>query len=130
MLLQMTDKFDVRLNGRSIDLKHLDITSYLSAPNRINTCNSHLGTVYRIFPDLPHMNSLRNRTPLYNLAKHEMDKIVEAFDSNTRQVFKDDKGELKMQKVIDWPVSAGLKGGLSGRVSLNGPILLIITTLR
>ena len=43
MLSQMADKLDVRLNGRSIDLQQLDITSYLSAPNRINTCNSHLG---------------------------------------------------------------------------------------
>jgi hypothetical protein len=47
----MTDKLDVRLDGRSIDLEHLDITSYLSAPNLINTCNSHLGTVYCIFTD-------------------------------------------------------------------------------
>jgi hypothetical protein len=41
MLSQMADKLDVRLKGRSIDLQHLDITSYLSAPNRINTCNIH-----------------------------------------------------------------------------------------
>jgi hypothetical protein len=34
MMLQMRDKFDVRLDGRSIDIEHLDITSYLSAPNR------------------------------------------------------------------------------------------------
>jgi hypothetical protein len=51
MLSEMTDEFDVRLEGRSIDLEHLDITSYLSPPNRINTCNTHLGTVYRIFTD-------------------------------------------------------------------------------
>jgi len=36
MLSQMRDTFHVRLDGRSIDLEHLDITSYLSAPNRIN----------------------------------------------------------------------------------------------
>jgi hypothetical protein len=55
MLTEMRDRLDVRLDGRSIDLKHLDITSYLSAPNRINTCNSHLGTVYLIFTDLSDM---------------------------------------------------------------------------
>jgi hypothetical protein len=55
MLLEMTDKLDVWLHGRSIDLEHLDITSYLSAPNRINTCNKHVGNVYRIFPDLSDM---------------------------------------------------------------------------
>ena len=35
-MLNMTDKLDVRLEGRSIDIGHLDITSYLSAPSRIN----------------------------------------------------------------------------------------------
>jgi hypothetical protein len=35
---EMTDKLDVRLDGRSIELEQLDITSYLSAPNVINTC--------------------------------------------------------------------------------------------
>jgi hypothetical protein len=42
----MTDKLDVRLDGRSVDLEPLDITSYLSAPNLINTCKSHLGTIF------------------------------------------------------------------------------------
>jgi len=41
MLSQVANKLDVRCDGRSIDLEHLDITSYLSAPNRINTCNKH-----------------------------------------------------------------------------------------
>jgi hypothetical protein len=54
-LLEMRSRFDVRYDGRSIDIKHLDITSYLSAPNRFNTCHSHIGTVYRIFTDLSGM---------------------------------------------------------------------------
>jgi hypothetical protein len=40
-----------------------------------------------------------------------MKKILEAFDPETGRVFKDDKGQLKIQEVVDWPVSAGLKGG-------------------
>jgi hypothetical protein len=66
MLLQMRDKFDVHLEGRSIDIEHLDITSYLSAPNRINTSNKHLGMVYRIFPDLSDMSLQEKCTALYN----------------------------------------------------------------
>ena len=111
MLLEMRDNLDVRLDGRSIDLKHLDITSYLSAPNRINTCNAHVGTVYRIFTDLSGMKSVSKHTPLYNLATHSMDKILEAFDPETGQVRKDEKdvhGRLKVQMVIDWPICAGL----------------------
>ena len=59
MLSQMADKLDLRLDGRSIDSEQLHITSYLSAPNRINTCNTHVGTVYRIFTDLSDMDGLK-----------------------------------------------------------------------
>ena len=111
MLSQMADKFDVRLKGRSIDLQHLDITSYLSAPNLINTCNEHVGTVYRIFTDLSDMGWKEKKTLLYNLATHRMDKIMQVFDPEQRQVRKDDKGELKIREVVDWPISAGLTYG-------------------
>ena len=110
MLLQMRDTFDVRLDGRSIDLEHLDITSYLPAPNRMNTCNTHLGTVYRIFTDLSDMGWWEKNTALYNLATHSMDKIVQAFNPETGEVYKDEQGQLKVHVVVDWPISAGLKG--------------------
>jgi ankyrin repeat protein len=111
MLLQMRDTFDVRLDGRSIDIEHLDITSYLSAPNRINTCNSHLGTVYRIFPGLSDMGWKQKRTLSYKVARHNMDKIVETFDPETGQVHKDEQGRLRVQVVVDWPICPGLKRG-------------------
>ena len=60
MLSQMADELDVLYDGRSIDIELLDITSYLSAPNRINTCNKHVGMVCRIFPDLSDMGWLEN----------------------------------------------------------------------
>ena len=110
MLSEMKSTFDVRLYGRSIDLQNLDITSYLSAPNRINTCNLHLGTVYRIFTNLSDMGWKEKNTVKYSLATHSMDKIVQAFDPATGQVRKDEKGELKIRHVVDWPVSAGLMG--------------------
>jgi hypothetical protein len=94
MLLQMKDSFDVRLHGRSIVLQHLDITSYLSTPNIINTCKSHLETVYRIFTDLSNMAFLGRYTPLHNLATHSMDKIVQTVHPETVKG-KDDKGEPK-----------------------------------
>jgi hypothetical protein len=108
MLSQMADKLDVSYFGRSIDLRHLDITSYLSAPNRINTCNRHVGTVYRIFIDLSDMGWLEKHTAKYNLATNRMDKIVEAFDPETGQVRRDERGHVKVKVVIDWPLSAGL----------------------
>jgi len=111
MLSQMTDEFDVRLDGRSIDIEHLDITSYLSVPNRINTCNKHVGTVYRIFIDLSDMSWQEKHTELRNLATHSMYKIMQAFDSKTGQVCRDEQGQLRVQVVIDWPVSASLSHG-------------------
>jgi hypothetical protein len=110
MLSQMTDKLDVRLNGRSIDLEHLDITSYLSAPNRINTYNKHLGTVYRIFVDLTDMGWLEKHTAMYNIATHDMGKILQAFDPETGLVRTDEQGKLKIQVVIDWPISGFRRG--------------------
>jgi hypothetical protein len=38
MLSEMTDKLYVRMDGRAIEIEQLDITSYLPAPNLINTC--------------------------------------------------------------------------------------------
>jgi Cdc6-like AAA superfamily ATPase len=40
-----------------------------------------------------------------------MDKIVGAFDPETGQVQVDEQGKLKIQVVVDWPVTAGLSRG-------------------
>jgi hypothetical protein len=81
---------------RSVDLECLNITSCLSAPNRINACNAHLGTVYRIFTDLSGKGWKKKYTPFYNLALHIMDKIVEIPDSETGQIHKVEQGKLKI----------------------------------
>jgi hypothetical protein len=109
MLSQMKDTFDVRHDGRSISLKHLDITTYLSAPNRITTRHKHLGTIYRIFPDLSDMGWWEKHTALYDVLTNSLDKIVQAFDPETGQVHKDEQGNLKIQVVADWPVTAGFQ---------------------
>ena len=109
MLSQLKDTFDVRHDGRSIALKQLDITTYLSAPNRINTRHKHLGTIYRIFPDLSDMGWWEKNTALYDVMTNSLDKIVQAFDPETGQVYKDELGILKIQVVADWPVTAGFQ---------------------
>jgi len=38
-----------------------------------------------------------------------MGKIVKVFDPTTGQVTKDEQGQLKVQEVVNWPVSAGIK---------------------
>ncbi|KAI2802405.1 hypothetical protein BLOT_009854 [Blomia tropicalis] len=49
MLQQLQREFDVRYdNVEKLPIDFLDIASYLSAPNRVNTCNPHVGKIYRV----------------------------------------------------------------------------------
>jgi hypothetical protein len=106
MLSKMEETFYVGHKERSTDLLDLDITSYLSAPNRINTCNKHLGTVYHICAGLcrrSHNEKNIRNTLLYDLETHSMDKIVEALDPKRGK--KNDDIEPKILQVVDWPVT-------------------------
>ena len=102
----MKDAFDVLLDGRHTALNHLDITSCLSAPNRINTDNNRVGTVNFIFIDLSDMGWLEKHITLCESATNHLDKIVQSFDPETRQVHKYEQGKLKIQIVVDWPFTA------------------------
>jgi hypothetical protein len=75
MLSQTTDKFDVRLHGRSIDIEQLHIPSYLSAPNGFNTCNKHVVTVCRNYTNLSDMGWQQKYTAFCNLTTHSVDKL-------------------------------------------------------
>jgi hypothetical protein len=88
MLLKVTNEFEVLLHSRSTELAYLDITSYLSALNTINTRNSHIWTVYRNFTYLSDKDRPIKHTALYNLATESMEKFVEGFDPQTGQVYK------------------------------------------
>ena len=80
---------------------YVHITSYLSTPNRINTCNADLGTLYRILTDLSDKAWQIKHTAFYNLTTHIMDKIVENSDPETGQIYEVDQGKLKVQMLID-----------------------------
>jgi len=107
MLSQMNKKYNIMSEYPPIE--YFDITSYLSAPNCINSCNKHVGTVYRIFPDLSVMGWLTKNSELYNFQAYDMDEIVKIFDPETGQVSKDDEGNRKIKVVIDWPINADLR---------------------
>ncbi|MCZ6883804.1 lipase family protein [Rickettsia helvetica] len=36
----------------TFDVKNLNITTYLSAPNFVNVCNPHINKAYRLFPKI------------------------------------------------------------------------------
>ncbi|MDX5526934.1 MAG: ankyrin repeat domain-containing protein [Wolbachia endosymbiont of Andrena nigroaenea] len=105
MLSKIKSDFDLRhyKDDNSLSLSYLDITSYLSAPNLVNTCCSHLGTIYRVFiGDLPPERSSWDFAK-YTKETHSIVKIEEALDP--------EKGN-KLKAVIDWPL---VKKGITRR---------------
>jgi hypothetical protein len=64
-------------NTPPIDIEHLVTSSYLSAPNFLNSCNKHVVTVFHILTDLFDMDWQQSRTAFYNLTTHSLVKIVE-----------------------------------------------------
>jgi hypothetical protein len=100
MLSQKTNKLYVSLDGRSIDIEHLDITRYLSAPNRINTYKTYLGKVYGIFTDLSRMIYWYKHTASYNIATHWKSETAEIFGLEKGQVDKDEQGKLKIEVAV------------------------------
>lgn len=127
MLSKMADTFSVRYDeNKSIDINSLDITSYQSAPNRINTFNRHVGKLYRIFISFSDELDTNNSSDsfiqklsrmvadaldwnnikdwfFYTLKVHSMIKILEVFDPKTGQIRKGENGEMLVYDVIDWP---------------------------
>ncbi|KAI2800759.1 hypothetical protein BLOT_012331 [Blomia tropicalis] len=97
MLQQLQREFDVRYdNVEKLPIDCLDITSYLSAPNLINTCNPHVGKIYRVFIDFFNISFI-NQYHLFSL-----DKILNAFDNKTG-FFKIKNEKFNIKEVVDWP---------------------------
>ncbi|KAJ6215349.1 hypothetical protein RDWZM_009849 [Blomia tropicalis] len=99
MLQQLQREFDVRYdNVEKLPIDCLDITSYLSAPNLINTCNPHVGKIYRVFIDFSNKSFFNE----YNLQTHEIKNILEAFDKKIG-LFKKENDKFNIKEVVDWP---------------------------
>ncbi|MEM7173950.1 MAG: pentapeptide repeat-containing protein, partial [Bacteroidota bacterium] len=102
----MLAKLDHRYE--SIEPDFLDITNYLSSPNLINSCNSHVGTLYRVvFQDfIKHSkrdNVLKKGIArvkdytAYTLRSHDIQNFVKAFNPQT--------GKAKeCQSIASWPL--------------------------
>jgi hypothetical protein len=99
MLLRLKTKFETVDNP--IHLDSLSITSYLSAPNQVNTCNEHFGRVFRVFVETSKMNFL-HRNIGYTLITHSIENIVKALDSEK---------DTKVEEILEWPLRDGLSSG-------------------
>jgi hypothetical protein len=73
------------------DIKNLEIVTYLSDPNFVNTCNRHIGQVYRLYPDyekdLPPISKkiLPNYKAVWSLWGHALVPFLKEFDPVTGQ---------------------------------------------
>ncbi|WP_342169818.1 tetratricopeptide repeat protein [Rickettsia endosymbiont of Seladonia tumulorum] len=91
------------------DIRNLDITTYLSAPNFVNTSNSHIHKAYRLFPEITAteysskiINTLNKAIPIKNyisllsLSSDLLTSMLDAFDPETGR-------PIKYEQIIDWP---------------------------
>lgn len=105
-------------NSADFDMKILDITTYLSPPNFVNSCNKHIGKVYRIFPYREIPDNINNALTWYQWIKEllpwsnkeavSLEWILSIFDhslTNILSTFDPNSGKpIKYEEVLDWPV--------------------------
>lgn len=85
-------------SGYRIDVENLDITTYLSKPNFINTIMGHVGSVYALSLE-PKLNWLQRNTILYTKKMHSCGDLLKEFSDETGLP----RETKKTMRVIDWP---------------------------
>lgn len=99
--------------------KQFDIVTYLSAPNIINICNQHIGTVYTLAPEIKYLDFLKRELfsslptqfvkniitknehyldVLLSVSGHALRPMLAVFDPKTGKPYSD-----KHALVLDWP---------------------------
>jgi HEAT repeat protein len=108
---QMMDKLcsNIKSADTNVVLEEMDIVTYLAAPNPINSCNQHVGLVYRISPQMELSQWTEAEVPkflqkmcgakingLLALQGHMLGGFLAEFDAST--------GKPKQYKrMLDWP---------------------------
>jgi uncharacterized protein Yka (UPF0111/DUF47 family)/energy-coupling factor transporter ATP-binding protein EcfA2 len=103
MMKQMSAS-EIKGGNTNFNKKDLDIVAYLSAPNIVNCANKHVGTAYRLFPEIkenifPFMKKIIGQTAhdaLHATWGHHMKYILPYFDPITGQ-------PKKCSEIIKWP---------------------------
>ncbi len=110
--------YNVVNDSTYFDVKELDIITYLSSPNFVNSCNKHVGKVYQVFPKYDIPDKINKTLSWYQRIKnlvswgkkentslewilsifgHSMTNIISTFDPRTGV-------PIKYEEVLDWPV--------------------------
>jgi tetratricopeptide (TPR) repeat protein len=92
------------LSPAKVKLKTLDVTTYLSHPNVVNTCHPHVGVSYRVYPKLSEKITTHGQGGInfahrdYVLESHSMAGILATFNPETGL-------PREMSMIRDWPVT-------------------------
>jgi tetratricopeptide (TPR) repeat protein len=111
-------KSNIINNTTDFDISSLDITTYLSPPNFVNSCNKHIGRVYQIFPERDIPNSVASALTWYQRLKsylpwskqknESLEWVLSIFDHslvNILSTFNPITGKpTKYEEVLDWPI--------------------------
>ncbi|WP_341790982.1 lipase family protein [Rickettsia endosymbiont of Gonocerus acuteangulatus] len=99
-------KSNVLSHETHFDIRNLDITTYLSAPNFVNTSNPHIHKAYRLFPEITAteysskiINVLNKTIPIVSiltLSRDLLDSMLDVFDPETGI-------PIEYEKILDWP---------------------------
>ncbi|HJK86847.1 MAG TPA: DUF2974 domain-containing protein [Candidatus Megaira endosymbiont of Nemacystus decipiens] len=109
---------NVKNHETKFEPKNIDIVTYLSAPNIVNSCNQHFGKVYRVFPEVLSADQIKHHIKwickipiigkklennsfilngILSLSGHNLRGIIKTFNPETKK-------PQKYMKVIHWPV--------------------------
>ena len=93
--LDVMKELESQFNSRQVDLMYLDITTYLSYPNLVNTCNPHVGTMYSFATEI---SSWQNVCGEDSKQVYTMTKIVELFNKAENRNYCPER-----YFILDWP---------------------------
>lgn len=83
------------------DIRDLDITTYLSDPNFVNTCHLHFGNVYRLYPRCSALDHAKQKGTIFagflSLFAHDLAGLIATFDPTTGK-------PKKFDYVAKWPL--------------------------
>lgn len=105
------------------DIKNLNIVTYLSAPNFVNSCNKHVGRVFRLFPKISKpepiekmvswsswlkdkfswlkqepANDINSLSALWSIFGHSLNPVLAIFSPETGK-------PVYYEEVLDWPIT-------------------------
>jgi len=119
------ESFDTDFN-----IKHLDITTYLSRPNPINTINKHAGKVYVVPTEIPAPPTMlkwiagKSKAEAFtSLLGHSLDLILDTFNSTTGK-------PTSYKRALDWPkIEADVKKDYAVQQAIDAAVPLGLKTV-